>query len=78
MLKNAIRAMLAAAGKNGSSVSRELHITRSAFTQYLNGDFMQVKKLIKIADLCNCEIVIRNKSGLEIKLQADPEENTEK
>ena len=78
MLKNAIRAMLAVAGKNGSTISKELHITQAAFTQYLNSDFLQVKKLIKIADLCNCEIVIRNKSGLEIKLQADPKENTEK
>ena len=72
MLKNTIKTMIAAAGKSGAGISRELHITRAAFTQFLNSDFLQVKRFIKIASLCNFEIVLRNKDGLEIKLSPDP------
>ena len=76
MLKNTIKTMIAAAGKTGAGISKELQITRAAFTQYLNSDFSQVKRFIKIADLCGFQVVIKNKSGLEITLQADQEENT--
>ena len=77
MLKSTIKTMIAAAGKSGAGISRELHITRAAFTQFLNSDFLQVKRFIKIASLCDFEIVLRNKNGLEIKLSPDQASETE-
>ena len=68
MIKKAINTMIAAAGKNQSMIAAELNVTRANMTHYVQSDFLQIKRFIKIAELCNFEIVARNKKGTEIKL----------
>lgn len=60
--------MIAAAGKNQSMIAAELNVTRANMTHYIQSDFLQIKRFIKIAELCDFEIIARNKNGTVIKL----------
>ena len=68
MIKKAISTMIAAAGKNQSMIAAELNVTRANMTHYIQSDFLQIKRFIKIAELCDFEIIARNKNGTVIKL----------
>ncbi len=67
-IKSTIKLINQSAGKNGSAIAKELKITPGAYSQYLNSDFSSLERFIKICKLCNCEITISNKNGLNIKL----------
>ena len=67
-LKNVLKLVNQAAGKNGSQISKELNITPGAYSQYLNSDFSSLVRFIEICKICGCEITISNKNGLNIKL----------
>lgn len=57
-----------AAGKTGSAIAKELKITPGAYSQYLNSDFSSLTRFIEICKICNCEITITSKNGVNIKL----------
>lgn len=67
-IKSVIKLINQAAGKNGSTIAKELQITPGAYSQYLNSDFSSLIRFIDICKICNCEITISNKNGLNIKL----------
>ena len=68
MIKKAVLTMIAAAGKNQSIIASELNVTRANITHFLNADFTQINKFLKIAELCGFEIIARNKNGTIINL----------
>ena len=67
-IKNTLKLINQAAGKNGSTIAKELNVTPGAYSQYLNSDFSSLIRFIEICKICNCEITISNKNGLNIKL----------
>ena len=67
-IKNIIKTVNQAAGKNGNDIAKELNITPGRYSQYLNSDFLQLIRFIEICKICECEITISNKNGLNIKL----------
>ena len=68
--KKAIETMLTAAGCKKQDIAKKLNIALPSFTIWLN-KLNQVERLLKIASICDFEIVLRNKNGLEIKLSPD-------
>ena len=67
-IKNVLKMVNQAAGKNGSEIAKILKVTPGAYSQYLNSDFSSLIRFIEICKICNCEITISNKNGLNIKL----------
>lgn len=67
-IKNIIKTINQAAGKNGNEIAKELNITPGRYSQYLNSDFTQLNRFIEICKICGCEITITNKNGVNIKL----------
>ena len=67
-IKNTLKMINQAAGKNGSAIAKELNITPGAYSQYLNSDFSSLIRFIDICKICDCEITITSKNGLNIKL----------
>lgn len=67
-IKNVLKLVNQAAGKNGNDIAKALNITAAAYSQYLNSDFTSLTRFIEICKICDCEITISGKNGLNIKL----------
>lgn len=69
-VKNAIKTMNQASGKKGKDVAKELNITPSAYVQFIDSNLNQVDRLIKICNICGCQLQITNNNGITIMLDA--------
>lgn len=67
-IKNVLKLVNQAAGKNGNDISKALNISPAAYSQYLKSDFTSVIRFIEICKICDCDITISGKNGLNIKL----------
>ena len=68
MIENTIKTMIAASGNNSVSVANQLGITRPNMTHYVKSDFSQLKRFLKIADICGFDVIITNNKGVSINL----------
>ena len=69
-IKTAVEIMLTNAGKKKSYIADFLQISKPSFTNWLS-KLDQVKRLIKICDLCGCDIIITDHKNINIKLTND-------
>ena len=67
-IKTAIKTAMQAAGKNSVKIASFLGISKQAFSIFLNGDFNQIERMIKICNECNCDIVITDHQNINIVL----------
>ena len=68
MIENTIKTMIAASGNNSVSVANQLGITRPNMTHYVKSDFSQLKRFLKIADICGFDVIVTNNKGVSINL----------
>ena len=67
-IKTAIKTAMQAAGKNSVKIASFLEISKQAFSIFLNGDFNQIERIIKICNHCNCDVVITDHKNINIVL----------
>lgn len=68
--KIAIKTISQASKKNGKSIAKELNITPGAYTQYMNSQLQQIERLIRICEICDCQLQITNNNGMTITLDS--------
>ena len=68
--KIAIKTISQASKKNGKSIAKELNITPGAYTQYMNSQLLQIERLIRICEICDCQLQITNNNGMTITLDS--------
>ena len=78
MIENTIKTMIAAAGKNSVTIANEIGITRPNMTHYVKSDFSQLKRFLLIAKLCNFDVIVTNKKGININIVDALQENNKK
>ena len=66
-IKKAVEIMLTNAGKKKSHIADFLQISKPSFTNWLS-KLDQIKRLIKICDLCGCDVIITDHKNINIKL----------
>ena len=69
-INTAIKTITQAASLESCTIAKELGISRSAYTIFINGKLNQVDRLIKICEICGCRLQITNNAGLTITLDA--------
>ena len=69
-ITNAIKTITQAANLESCTIAKELGISRPAYTLFINGKLNQVDRLIRICEICGCQLQITNNNGLTIKLDA--------
>lgn len=67
-IKNAIKTITQAANLESCTIAKELGISRPAYALFINGKLNQVDRLIKICEICGCQLQITNNNGLTLKL----------
>lgn len=78
MIENTIKTMISAAGKNSVTIANEIGITRPNMTHFCKSDFSQLKRFLLIAKLCNFDVIVTNKKGININLVDVLQENNKK
>ena len=68
MIENTIKTMITAAGKNSAIIASEIGITRANMTHYYKSDFSQLKRFLLIAKICDFDVIVTNKKGININL----------
>lgn len=76
-VKNAIKTIIQAAGKNDKDISTFLGIAPPSYSGFINGDLRQINRIIKICELCGCQLQITNNNGLTITLDTDNKKTPE-
>lgn len=67
-VKNAVKTIAQAANLQSCDIAKKLNIAPSSYTMFINGDLRQINRLIKICEICGCELKITNNNGLTIQL----------
>ena len=75
-IKTAIKTIMQAAGKNSIKTAAFLGISKQAFSIFLNTDFNQIKRFIKICNYCGYNVIITDNKNFSIVLSADQDDNT--
>ena len=71
--KQAIKTMFAATGTKLQDVAKTLNIKQPTFSLWLT-KMDQVKRLITICKICNCDLIITDHKNINITLSVDKNE----
>ena len=74
-VKNAVKTITQAANLQSCDIAKKLNITPSSYAMFINGDLRQINRLIKICEICSCELKITNNNGFTIKLESNENES---
>ena len=66
----AIKTITQAANLQSQDIAKEIGITPSAYAMFINGELKQIARLIRICEICGCQLQITNNNGLTITLEA--------
>ena len=68
-IKFFIDLMTVTGNKSQSEIAKDLNITKSSYTQYLNSNFASLLRFISVAALCGFEIhLINSKKNMNINM----------
>lgn len=68
-IKNAIKTITQAANLQSQKVAKIIGIEPSSYAVFINGDLKQIERLIRICEICGCQLQITNNSGMTITLE---------
>ena len=69
-IKNAIKTITQAANLQSQKVAKIIGIEPSSYAVFINGDLKQIERLIRICEICGCQLQITNNSGMTITLES--------
>lgn len=76
-IKNTLKTIMQAAGKNSVKTAEFLGISKQAMSIFLNTDFNQIKRFIKICNFCGLDVVVTDHKNFSITLTSDTNESSE-
>ncbi len=67
---NAIKTITRAANLQSQNIAKLIGIEPSSYAMFINGELKQIERLIRICEICDCQLQITNNNGMTITLDS--------